>query len=463
MDWLSAVSFRVAVAIRVFFLLVLSLGTAWAWLTPGMRFAPLVLAVLLILATVELIHYLERSYRAIAEHLDYLRHHDYGTRLPLRHRAPPFAELAGAMQSITDEFRRLSADKAASLQYLEVVIEHVSVALLCVDAGERIRLFNPKARAMLRTPFLHTLAGLDQVDANLGRAIRAIDDGQSRLVQCTIAQARLQLVCHATQFELLGERYKLVSLQDIRDELEQREVESWQRLLQVMTHEIMNSLTPIVSLTEVLREELGTAVPGESPDAGTLTPAMREADERRRDTIERSLRAIETRSRRLLEFVDAYASVANVPAPVMTRVDLREVLEHIVSAVTPDLARNGVALAQAISGELSVHCDRAQLEQVLLNLIRNAVEALRGRVDAHIDLRAATNASGQIVIEVEDNGPGISAEHLERIFVPFFTTKPKGSGIGLSVSRQIMLLNKGGLNVSSRPGAGARFRVWFAS
>ncbi|MCC6201849.1 MAG: hypothetical protein IT494_02455 [Gammaproteobacteria bacterium] len=460
----AAVSFRCTVISRVLLLLALSAGTAWALLTPDLLFARLVLAGLLALATIELIHFLERSYRAITDNLNYIRHHDFGTTLPVSAQAPGYAELALAMRNITDEFRRLNAAKAASLQYLEVVIEHAGVALLCVDDRERIRLFNPRARTLLCTPLLHTLAGVDQIDVTLGQTVRTIHGGERQLVRSTIAGMPRQFVCQATAFELLGERYKLVSLQDIHDELERLEVESWQRLLQVMTHEIMNSLTPIVSLTAVLRDEIGsTADDNAQREPADYRTALRMAADRQpsRDIIERSLAALETRSRRLIEFVHAYASVAQVPAPILTGVDLREVVEHITSTVAPDLARHGIVLTTACDDSPTVRCDRAQIEQVLLNLVRNASEALHGRDDPRIELRVVPDAAGTAMIEVADNGPGIAPEHMEKIFVPFFTTKPKGTGIGLSVSRQIMLLQKGGLSVTSRPGAGATFSVSF--
>ena len=215
----------------------------------------------------------------------------------------------------------------------------------------------------------------------------------------------------------------------------------------------MNSVTPIISLTKLIRDRLVDEKTGE------LT--MNLASDEQHD-LARGLTSIHSRGSGLLKFVQAYSVLTNLPRPSLAEVDVAVLLDRMQALMSPALGADGVSLqVQAAGANMTVRADPQQLEQVLVNLLKNAAEALAGRDGGHVLLRGARDDHGKVLIQVIDNGPGIDAAHLDDIFLPFFTTKRSGSGVGLSVSRQIMALNKGMLTVKTALGAGSEFTLRF--
>src|SRR6185295_7096029 len=309
------------------------------------------------------------------------------------------------------------------------------------------------APELFKTPHLVSIKSLRKIDASLPGIIHELNDRSRALVSVRIEDEPLQLALYATEFRLVDETYKLVSFQNIRDELEQREIDYSQKLIKVLTHEIMNSVTPIISLTKLIRDRLVDEKSGE------LT--MNLASEEQHD-LARGLASIHSRGSGLLKFVQAYSVLTNLPRPSFSDVEIAALLDRAHALMAPALEADGVGLqVQAVGANMTVRADPQQIEQVLINLLKNAAEALTGRKDGQVILRGARDDHGKVLIQVIDNGPGIDSAHLDDIFLPFFTTKRSGSGVGLSVSRQIMALNKGMLTVKTAPGAGSEFTLRF--
>jgi signal transduction histidine kinase len=313
---------------------------------------------------------------------------------------------------------------------------------------------NRQAKSLFKTPYLASLKSFGRVDAKLPAVIEELADGGRALVAVRIADDALQLALFATQFDLLGERYKLISFQNIRDELEQREIDYSQKLIKVLTHEIMNSVTPIISLTKLIRDRLlddGT---------GELSVQKLGSDEQR--DLARGLASIQSRGSGLLKFVQAYGELTNLPPPNFASVDVAALLDRVHALLAPALAAEGLSLQRpAAAASLTVRADPQQIEQVLINLVKNAAEALAGRADGRVQLRGTRDDHGKVLIQVADNGPGIDAAPTDDVFLPFYTTKRHGSGVGLSVSRQIMALHKGALTVKTAAGRGSEFTLRF--
>ena len=256
----------------------------------------------------------------------------------------------------------------------------------------------------------------------------------------------MQLAVSATVFRLHEQEYTLVSLQNIHSELEEQELEAWQRLIRLLTHEIMNSITPITSLAATA-DGLLRQVPLSSDGLADAQEAV--------ETIHR-------RSAGLLHFVEDYRQPTRLPTPHFQILSVREVGGRIEQLMRPQLAQAGIAFHLEIVPEsLELTADPEQLEQVLINLLTNALQALQGQQEGRIALRARMDGRGRVVVEVADNGPGIVPEALEKIFIPFFTTKPTGSGIGLSLCQQIMRLHRGTISACSRPGEETVFVLRF--
>jgi two-component system, NtrC family, nitrogen regulation sensor histidine kinase NtrY len=447
-------NFRLNVAARAVLLFGLIAVTAWGATRTTWQVTPIACGILALVLMVELVRYVESVNRELAELISFVAHGDFAVSLPLAGKGRVFGDLEAAYRLLVGKFRHLNLQRAANHRYLEALVEHVSVALVCLDGKGAVTLMNREAKALFKTPHLASLKSLGHVDAGLPAAIEELVDGGRALVAVKIEDEALQLALFATEFELLGERYRLISFQNIRDELEQREIDYSQKLIKVLTHEIMNSVTPIISLTKLISDRLV------DEQMGGL--ALRDLSSEEQHDLARGLASIHSRGSGLLKFVQAYGLLTNLPRPSFAEVDVAALLDRVHALMQPALDAAGVSLQlQAAGAHMTVRADPQQLEQVLINLLKNAAEALAERSDARIVLRGARDDHGRVLVQVIDNGPGIDAAHLDDIFLPFFTTKRGGSGVGLSVSRQIMALNKGMLTVKSAPGAGSEFTLRF--
>lgn len=446
-------NFRLNVGARALALFGLLGLAVWSASNTAWQVTPIVCGMLAVVFLVELVRYVESVNREFAEFLSYVAHDDFGASPALARKGRVFRELESAYRLLADKYRSLNLQRAANHQYLEALVEHVSIALICLDGNGAVTLMNGEAKALFKTPHLASLKSFSRIDPQLPAAIEELTDGGRALISVQNADETLQLALFATEFELLGQRYKLISFQNIRDELEQREIEYSQKLIKVLTHEIMNSVTPIISLTKLIRDRLVDEKTGE------LT--MNLASDEQHD-LARGLASIHSRGSGLLQFVQAYSVLTNLPRPSVTEVDVATLLDRVHALMAPALETEGASLqVQVVGANLTVRADPQQIEQVLINLLRNAAEALAGRDGGHVLMRGARDDHGKVLIQVIDNGPGIDAAHLDNIFLPFFTTKRSGSGVGLSVSRQIMALNKGMLTAKTVVGTGSEFTLRF--
>ncbi len=446
-------NFRLNVIARLLLIGTLFVVLAWSIVNTGWQITPVVVAVVALLAAIELVRYVESVNRELAGFLQFVAHHDFSVSIPVAEKGHVFHELEDAYGTLTREFRNLNRDKAANHRYLEMLVEHVSTALVCLDDGGVVQLMNRQATSLFGTAHLQNVRSFSRVDSALPDVLLEMRDGDRTLANVSIAGEPLQLALFATEFELLGKHYKLISFQNIRDELEQREVDFSRKLIKVMTHEIMNSVTPMISLSAVIEERL--------IDAQRRRDAGREQNSEEDEDLLRSAASIRSRGSGLLRFVHTYSRLSNLPKPAPTQVAVAELLAQVKQLTAATLEPFNIALETRIADpQLTVLADPEQLQQVLINLINNAAEALAGRSDGRIRV-VATSDHGKALIRVIDNGPGIDPVHIDNVFVPFFTTKRDGTGVGLSVSRQIMFLNKGLLSVSSTPGNGAVFTLRF--
>jgi nitrogen fixation/metabolism regulation signal transduction histidine kinase len=447
-------NFRLNVVLRVLLLIALLTVGVWSALNTGWQITPLACGVLAAALVVELVRYVESVNRELAGFLAFVAHHDFAVSVPVRQKGKVFEDLEAAYELLAGEYRNLNLQRAANHQYLEALVEHVSVALICLDQQGAVTLMNAQAKSLFKVPYMTGVKSFERIDAKLPGLIETLSDGGRVLAGVRIGDESLQLALYATQFDLLGQRYKLISFQNIRDELEQREIDYSQKLIKVLTHEIMNSVTPIISLTKLISDRLVDA------QSGSVAVTHLSEDEQR--DLARSLASIQSRGGGLLRFVQAYSALTNLPRPNLATVDVSSLFERAQTLLAPTLENDGVALATETAGaNLTVRADPQQIEQVLINLVKNAAEALVGRPDGRVVLRGTRDDHGKVLIQVIDNGSGIAAAHLDDIFLPFFTTKRNGTGVGLSVSRQIMQLNRGSLTVKTAPGRGSEFTLRF--
>ena len=449
------------VVVRVAAIVATAFAVAWLLVTnPGAWVAPAVLVALVgVWQLAALVRYTERTPRDLLRFLESIRYDDLSLAFRDRGRGAMFDAIASGFTEVTAAFLQLRSEREEQAQYLQTVVRHVGIALIAFREDGEVALFNPAARRLLGLPRLRHVGGLARLSRRLATVLPRLRSGERALVRVERSDRTLDLSVHAVHFRLQGEPHTLVTLQDIRSELEEREMEAWQQLTRVLTHEIVNSVAPIASLAATANQLLHhDSPPRTRPEGGDGAAAepqpLRDAQE--------ALQTIERRSQGLIHFVESYKSLTRIPKPNFAFQPVAELFGNVRTLLRTSLAEQGVSLDVEVRPEsLELAADAELVEQVLINLLLNAMQALEGQPDARIALRARIGEAGRPVIEVRDNGPGIEPEVRDRIFVPVFTTKQTGSGIGLSLSRQILRLHGGTLTVRSEPGVETVFALRF--
>jgi signal transduction histidine kinase len=411
----------------------------------------LLAAALFVFALVSLFRYVDRCNRGLARFLQAVRYHDFSLSPGLDGLGGSFADLDAVFRTISGQFRSARAEKEEQYRYLLTVVQHIGVGLLSLRDDGSVDLLNNVAKRLLRVSHLRNIRDLPPSFKPLIAEIERLRPGEKTLFKLEHSDEVLQLALHSTEFKLHNQLYKLVSLQNIQVELEEKEAEAWQSLTRVLTHEIMNSLTPIASLAATASSLL-RASENEGPGAG---PAWNQ-------DVSEALQTIDRRSQGLMRFVHAYRSVALIPKSQFEIFPVSQMFQRVEKLMRDKLSRQGIAFKAVVEPvSLEMTADPDLTEQVLINLLLNAMEALGGCEKPSIGMSSWMNDRGRVIIQVSDNGPGIAAEVREKVFIPFFTTKKEGSGIGLSFSRQVMRLHQGIIAVQSQPGSGTVFTLRF--
>ncbi len=409
-----------------------------------------IVLLLVIYQIYELYQYVLETNRKLTRFLEAVRYSDFTAGFSKDSKlGESFRNLNRMFNEVFDAFRKARAEKEENWQYLKTVVQHVNVGLLSYDESGNVELINNTAKRYLRTPHLTNIQELAKVNPEVYQTILNLAPGTKTLVK---PSSDLHLSINATELRLRGSQYKLVSMQNILSELQQQEIESWQNLTKVLRHEIMNSITPIASLA-------GTAIDIIQEDVVRQNGSM-SFDLEAYDDISMSLRTIENRSRGLVTFVDAYRNFTNIPRPEFKRVVVKDIVEEVVKLIQAGVADHRIALEVNLDPpNLIARMDAKLIEMVLINVLKNAAEVLNEVEHPAITIDVHADMEQRVFIAITDNGPGIEPEALERIFIPFYTTKSTGSGIGLSLSQRIMQMHQGNLTVRSVVGKGTTFTL----
>lgn len=356
------------------------------------------------------------------------------------------------LNKILSRMRNARQERDSEFLFFRNIVMHVGIGLIVVKEDGKIEIFNGAARRLLRTNRVNTVDDLREVSAPLVDVIRRLKTGGSELLRLKLHDDIVQLSVYAIELTLKGENVKLVSLQNIQSELEEKEMEAWQNLVRVLTHEIMNSVTPISSLAGTIESDLKQHF---DEDSDELT------EDEMRD-IHLSLQTISKRSESLIRFVKEFRSLTSIPKPKPAVFSARALLEEVGMLHKLELAEKGItSQIEVYPDDLTILADKGMIEQVLINLVKNAIQSFDEQAEKTLTLRAFVSDKSRPVILVKDNGTGIDPDALEKIFIPFYTTKKSGSGIGLSLSRQIMRQHQGTLSVKSEVGQGTEFYLRF--
>jgi len=452
---MSFKNFRFQIILRIL-LLSLSIVLLIMLLIRSQLYASIFLVgIVIIYQIISLIRYIETTNRRLSQFLQSIRYADFSQSFTIKGLGSSFSELNQAFSDVIEDFRKIRKEKEEQYQYLQTVVQHVGIALIAFYEDGEIELMNSAAKRLLNRPKLRRIQQMNSISAVLPQTIMNLKAGQQTTLKIYLNGDLMQLAIYSTQFTLYNRLITLVSIQNIRSQLEESEMEAWQKLIRVLTHEIMNSITPISSMAGSVKEILEDIQP-EFQKKGN-----RDLVECYKD-INTAVQTIQKRSEGLLQFVEAYRSLTRLPSPKFEEFTLAELFKRAKRLMEAEFnERNIIFKCHTIPEQLKLTADPAMVEQILINLLKNGSDAVRDQESPYIELKGFSDEKGRIIIHVIDNGPGISDEIQEKIFVPFFTTKKEGSGIGLSLSRQIMRLHKGSIHIQSHPGTGTTVNLVF--
>jgi len=436
-----------AVLLLIFIILLTALGVyvlfnTYFWLTALWIF------LLLILVVIYFLRFITKTYTKFLFFLESIQEGDFSGSANKNYKDD---ELNNAFIRLSDIIALLRDNAQLNYNYLQAIINHIHTAIICVNRVGEIVLFNQMAGILFNKSVLRNLDSLKVKNENLPYILEKLRTGEKKLIKF-IESGELNIYSvNVSEFKLGDDYYKLFSFQNLQSEVEHVELESWQKLTRVITHEIMNSAIPISNLSKISYESL-------FDENGELGKNLTEEETR---DIKEGLKTIAGRSAGLANFVNATKSFTKMPKPDFKSTEISSLISETMILLKSQFEKSKIKVEVQIEEGLNVLADKSLIEQAIINILLNAMDALAGIENPKIQISAFENTDNHICIRIEDNGKGIPEKELENIFIPFHTTKKNGSGIGLSITKQIMFAHKGNILLKSEPGKGSAFTLIF--
>jgi two-component system nitrogen regulation sensor histidine kinase NtrY len=441
----------IALFTRILLLVLVQVGLAYSVVIASLWYTPIALFLIVVFLTIELWRFTNRTNDNLDRFLRSIQSQDFTVGFNQKVLTPSEGRLQQAFRLILDTIQNSEISRQAQYLYLQGIVEHIPTGVIAVNENDRIDLINPEARALLNTSSYTSLKNIKSEKSGAIAEILALQHGDSRLIELPREEGKKYLSVSMYSFKLLDDHIRLFTLKDIANEIDQKELEAWIKLTRVLTHEIMNSVTPLLSLTETMIMVLSKPN-GDAKNLNELT------NENITDIVE-SLATIKLRSKGLLQFVDDYRKLSKNNTLQIEKLVAHELIRTVNILVKTELKNADIKLIEPeIDISILVSVDRRSIEQVFINLLTNSRQALEGVKGGVIEWKIIQ--IGQWVdFIIEDNGCGIDNNKLDQIFIPFYSTKNEGSGIGLSLSRQMIHRHQGSMQVSSEKGKYTRIIV----
>jgi signal transduction histidine kinase len=408
---------------------------------------------LVIYELMDLIRFQKKAQDEVSQFVESIHYRDFSRHFDVRKAPNELKPLRKGFNEINTTFKLISRERETQYHYLQKILELVDTGIMSYEheSGET-GWVNEAFKKLIGIPYLKTIHSLEKREEALYKEIIKIKPGDSKVISITRNQQLVKVLISASLLRSDDKIYKLIGFQNVSEALDETESKAWQKLLSVMTHEIMNSVAPISSLADTLKNRL------QSPEiAESLTSTDLE-------DIELGIETIKRRSEGLLKFTESYRNLNKITKLDLKKILVRDLFENLSSLMQPTMEKKHIELDIVLRDPaLAIEADINLLEQVMINLLVNAIEAVKEREEPLITLSAEVQSNNKIIVKVMDNGSGMPTELLDKIFIPFFSTRKTGSGIGLSLCKQIMLLHKGNIQVQSTEGKGSTFLLQFAS
>jgi two-component system nitrogen regulation sensor histidine kinase NtrY len=442
--------FNINVIVRIFlFALLCILGTVY-FINSGFDIYFIFITGLAVFAVFNLIRYFNRSNQELSLFLSSIINEDSSLVFNENTGNKSYDSLHRSINRLNEQIRDARMNIIIQEKFFQAVVENSSTGLLAFNDKGIIKLANTKAKSLLGIEHLHSIKQLQRINKRLIDSLESIEPGNKNLLDIIINDSAVHLSLTATRIKLADQHVKVVAINDISHEIDKQEIDSWQKLIRILNHEIMNSVAPITSLSSTISgyyKEKGKQKEAKSLDDKTISNTLK------------GLALIEDHGKGLISFVDSYRSLTKLPELKLEEVYVKDIFESVIilaaSLQEEKYPDKDISLGTGVEPDNLVICaDESLLTRVLFNMVRNSMEALQETKKPLIILEAERHSSGKNIIRIIDNGQGMSQELLEKIFIPFFTTRENGSGIGLSLSRQIINMHNGNVTVKSSPGKG---------
>ena len=411
----------------------------------------LIISTGLVFLLINTYNFIKRRFVAMDDFFEAVKYRDFSRWFPEDRGPKDIRFLYMGFNEINRTIKEINSQNQAQYVYLQKILEMVDIGIIAynLESGD-VLWSNDSFGEILDMPSFKNIRFVENRKPELFHTIFEIYHREPNSLSIALQNGSIKILISDTVFQVDEDAFKLIVIQNIDDTLNKNESESWKKLLSVMTHEIMNSITPISSLADTLQRNLQLAI--EQPNEHRLEL----------EDLNYGIKTIKNRSEGLLQFAKTYRSLSKVTHLNLQRVKISELFNNIQRLMEPSIQAKNIDIEfNVASSKLELDIDTHLIEQVLINLILNAVDACKTEDNAEIKVIASKNSNNAIVLKVFDNGSGIPQDILENIFVPFFTSKATGSGIGLSLCKQIMLLHKGRITVKSIEGEGSVFSLVF--
>lgn len=443
----KSVEWRISIRIVLMFV---TLSAASYLFVKALYIYLVIMVPVVIYQVLELYRFQRKAHDELDQFVESVHYRDFSRYFDVKHAPIELQPLRKGFNEINTTFKVISKEKETQYQYLQKILELIDTGILSFkEHNGEVVWMNESLKRMLQLPYLKTIHSLQRRDNDLYRQIMLLRPGESKVAIAHLDKDSFKVLLSATTFQTDGQKYKLIAFQNVNEALDETESKAWQKLLSVMTHEIMNSVAPISSLAETLKHRLQKSNRTDA-EPGSM------------DDLELGIDTIKRRSEGLLKFAETYRNLNKITTLNLQQVYVRDLFENMHQLMEPTLDQKNIELEIILKDpDLQLDADTNLVEQVLINLIVNAIEAVKDREEPRIILSAYTTANRRTVIKVTDNGIGMPEEVVDKIFIPFFSTKKNGSGIGLSLCKQIMMLHRGNVQVQSIEGQGTAFMMQF--
>lgn len=435
-------SYRINIVFRIVLILALSMCAFFVIFKTDYWTLSVWIFIAVMFLTISLIRVFEKSRRQLYRFISTIKSNDFSPTFFIDSKSEIDVEMNNVYNEISDVFRNLRDEKEFHHQYLQILIEHINIAIICFADNFEVQFSNKAATDLFRKPYFHNLASFERISPDICHTIERVKRGNNQLLKVVIKNELYSLKVSSAEFIFHDHEYKLVTFHNIKSELERQELESWKTLIRTITHEVNNSAIPITNLTRYVSQVVINDE-GKFNDLGKLTSEQK-------DDFKTSLATIEKRSNGLVNFINSTRNFTKSQKPDFQKNILKELIHRVVRLLEKEINDRGISYNININPEkLEITCDPSMFEQVMINILLNSIEALKDVNNPEILIKAISSSNHTVKITITDNGKGIKPEDIGNVFVPYFTTRNSGSGLGLSICRNIIDLHKGQINVNS--------------